>query len=61
MDLTTLTDEELDGHRVEVACEQERRARLAAISEQVAAAVGAWREAGRDPSELVDAITEGDR
>ena len=58
MDLTTLTDKQLDAHRVEVACEQERRARLAAIPEQVTAAAEAWREAGRDPQELVDTITE---
>lgn len=61
MDLTNLTDADLDSHRVEVAREQERRARLAAIPEQVAAATEAWREAGRDPQELVDAITEGDQ
>lgn len=60
MDLTTITDDELDAHRVEVVQEQERRARLSAIPEQVAAAAGAWREAGRDPQELVDSITEGD-
>lgn len=59
MDLTTMTDAELDAHRVEVAREQERRARLAAIPGQVAAAAEAWRDAGRDPSELMDAITEG--
>ena len=57
MDLTTMTDTELDVHRVEVAQEQERRARLAAIPEQVTAAAEAWREAGRDPQELVDSIT----
>lgn len=52
-----MTEAELDAHRVEVAREQERRARLAAIPEQVAAATEAWREAGRDPQELVDSIT----
>lgn len=57
MDLTTMTDEELDAHRVEVAREQERRARLVSIPGQVAAAAEAWREAGRDPQELVDSIT----
>lgn len=58
MDIENLTDEQLDEHRTEVAREQERRARLAAIPEQVAAAADAWREAGRDPQELVDSITE---
>lgn len=57
MNLTTLTDDELDAHRVEVACEKERRERLAAIPEQIEAAAEAWREAGRDPQELVDSIT----
>lgn len=57
MDLTTMTEAELDAHRVEVAQEQERRARLAAIPEQVTAAAEAWREAGRDPQELVESIT----
>lgn len=57
MDLTKLTEADLDAHRVEVAQEQERRARLAAIPEQVTAAADAWREAGRDPQELVDSIT----
>lgn len=61
MDLTTMTEDDLAQMRLDVLREQERRARLAAIPEQVAAAADAWREAGRDPQELVDSITEGDR
>lgn len=55
-DLTATTDEELDQLRVDVITEQERRANLAAIPEQVAALARAYREGGGNPAQLEDAI-----
>ena len=37
MDLTTLTDDQLDAHRIAVLTEQERRAKVAQLPEQLAA------------------------
>lgn len=56
MDLTTLTDEQLDQHRRNVAAEQERRANLAAIPEQVADLAAKYRDGGGDPADLHAAI-----
>lgn len=56
MDLTTLTDEELDGYRTNVLKEVERRANLAAIPAQVAALAQAYTSAGGDPADLTAAI-----
>lgn len=52
MDLTALTAEQLDAHRVKVLNEQERRARLAGIPDQVAALATAYRDAGGDAADL---------
>lgn len=49
MDLTQLTDEQLDEHRRAVLMEQERRANLAAIPEQINALRDKYLAAGGDP------------
>ena len=57
MDLTTLTDEQLDDHRRAVLTEQERRANLAQIPEQIASLAKAYRDGGGDEQALADALT----
>ena len=57
MDLTTLTDEQLDDHRRAVLIEQERRANLAAIPEQIEQLAKVYREGGGDDRALTDALT----
>lgn len=52
MDLTTLTDEQLDAHRVAVLTEQERRANLAAIPNQIRDLARAYRDGGGDTNAL---------
>lgn len=56
MDITTLTDAELDQHRLEVLNEIERRANLAAIPTQVAALAQTYTAAGGDPADLTAAL-----
>lgn len=56
MDLTTLTDGELDALRVNVLGEQERRANLAHIPEQIKELAGKFRAGGGDEAELADAL-----
>ena len=57
MDLTTLTDDELDQHRLDVLNEQERRANLAAIPAQVTALAQTYTAAGGDPGDLTAALS----
>lgn len=57
MDLTTLDDEALDALRVQVLTEQERRANLAAIPEQIRDLAGKYRAGGGDEEALQDALT----
>lgn len=57
MDLIALTDEELDEHRRAVLIEQERRANLSQIPEQVAALAKVYRDGGGDEDALTDALT----
>lgn len=57
MDLTTLTDEQLDEHRVAVLTEQERRANLAAIPEQIRDLASKYRDGGGGEQALTDALT----
>ena len=61
MDLKSLTDDELDAHRIAVATEQERRENLAAIPEQVAALAKVYREGGGDEAALMGALTPEER
>lgn len=56
MDLTVLTDEDLDAHRLAVLAEQERRANLAAIPAQVSQLAQAYTAAGGDPADLTAAL-----
>lgn len=56
MDLTTLTDDELDQHRLDVLNELERRANLAAIPSQVTQLAQTYTTAGGDPADLAAAI-----
>ena len=57
MDLTTLTDEQLDAHRRSVLVEQERRANLAAIPEQIEQLAKVYRDGGGGEQALTDALT----
>ena len=56
MNLTTLTDTELDTHRIDVITEQERRASLAAIPATVATLAEQFIAAGGAQAELDAAI-----
>lgn len=57
MDLTALTDDQLDDHRRAVLTEQERRENLAAIPEQIEALAKVFRDGGGDERALTDALT----
>lgn len=57
MNLASLTGDELDALRIEVATERERRANLAAIPEQIEALAKVYRDGGGDESKLQDALT----
>ena len=58
MDLTTLPDAELDQHRREVLIEQERRAKLAQLPDQLAAMARDAAAAGCDRDELLERVTD---
>ena len=58
MDLTTLTDEQLDARRIAVLTEQERRQRLAHLPDQLASMARDAAEAGCDPDELLARVTD---
>ena len=57
MDLKSLTDDELDDHRRAVLIEQERRANLAAIPDQIEQLAKVYRDGGGDEQALTDALT----
>lgn len=52
MDLTTYDDEELDQLRRDVLAERERRNKVAAIPDQIAALRDEYLAAGGDPADL---------
>ena len=52
MDLTKLTDEDLDALRVAVLTEQERRARIASLPATIAGLRQEYLDAGGDPATL---------
>jgi len=52
MDLTKLSDEELDQHRRDVLQEQERRENLARIPDQITELKTKYVELGGDPEQL---------
>lgn len=56
MDYKTLTDEQLDEARTAILIEQERRANLAHIPEQVTALAAKYAEGGGDRQTLENAI-----
>lgn len=58
MDLTTLTDEQLDARRVAVLTEQERRAKLAQLPDDLAAMARDAASAGCDRDELLERVTD---
>lgn len=58
MDLTTLTDEQLDAHRVEVLTEQERRAKLEQLPDDLATMARDAAAAGCDRDELLARVTD---
>lgn len=57
LDLKTLSDDDLDQLRRAFLIEQERRANLAAIPEQVAALADTYRSGGGDLKVLTEALT----
>lgn len=57
MDLRTLDDDELNQLRRDVLIEQERRANLAAIPEQIKELAEKFRDGGGDEDALIGALT----
>lgn len=57
MDLKTLDDSDLDGLRIAVLQEQERRENLTAIPDQIAAMAKLYRDGGGDEERLQEALT----
>lgn len=58
MDLTTLTDEQLDARRRAVLIEQERRAKLEQLPDQLATMARDAAAAGCDRDELLERVTD---
>lgn len=58
MDLATMTDDELDDARRSVLAEQERRAKVALLPDQLAAMTRDAVAAGCDPEELRDRVDD---
>ena len=58
MDLSTLTDDQLDARRVAVLTEQERRRKIAQLPENLADMARDAVAAGCDPDELLDGLTD---
>ncbi|MDN5585941.1 MAG: hypothetical protein L0G69_05180 [Brevibacterium sp.] len=54
MNLTDLTDEDLESHRIGVLTEQERRAKINAIPEQITSLRDQYLAAGGDQAALED-------
>lgn len=52
MDITTLTDEELDAARIAILEEQERRQALATIPAQIEELTAKYVAGGGDPADL---------
>ncbi|WP_087485565.1 hypothetical protein [Brachybacterium massiliense] len=58
MDLRTLTDDDLDAHRIAVLTEQERRANLAQLPDQLATMARDAVAAGCDRDDLLARVTD---
>lgn len=52
MDLTTLSDDDLAAHHIDILTEQERRQRLASIPDQIATLAARYINDGGDPELL---------
>lgn len=57
IDMTNLTDEQLDELRVAVLAEQERRQRMSAIPDQIRDLADQYEAGGGSRQALLDAIT----
>lgn len=57
----TLGDEALEAHAEAISAEQERRANVARIPEQVALLAQAYRDGGGDEQTLAEALTTTDK
>ena len=58
IDLSTLTDEQLDEQRVAILTEQERRQHMSAIPGQIKDLADQYEAGGGSRQTLVDSITE---
>ena len=58
IDLSTLTDEQLDELRVEVLTEQEHRQRMSAIPNQIKDLADQYEAGGGSRQELLDSLSE---
>ena len=58
MDLTTLTDEQLDEHRRAVLIEQERRIKIAQLPDDLAAMARDAASAGCDRDQLLERVAD---
>lgn len=57
IDMANLNDDELDALRVKILTEQERRANLARIPDQISDLCRTYRAGGGDPAVLEQAVT----
>lgn len=57
IDLSTLTDEQLDEQRVAILTEQERRQRMSAIPDQIKDLADQYEAGGGSRQALLDALT----
>ena len=60
IDLTTLTDEQLDEARTAILIEQERRANLAQIPATIQELATKYTEGGGDREELIKAVGDSE-
>lgn len=58
MDLTTLSDDQLDARRIAALTEQERRQRVAQLPDQLAGMARDAAAAGCDPDALLERVTD---
>lgn len=60
IDLSTLTNEQLDQLRVAILTEQERRANLAQIPATISELAAKYKEGGGDQNELLKAVGDNE-
>ena len=61
MDYKTLSDEQLDEARTAILIEQERRANLAQIPEQIQELATKYKQGGGDREELLKAVGDSEQ